>query len=326
MKNKCLCFLFLIILLIPIHAYSAEKMRIVVMNLKADGVADRTVRTISNMLRTELINLRKFTIVERAQMDAILKEQGLQQTGCTDQECAVEIGKLMSARKIMVGEVSHIGKSIVTTVRIVDVEKGISEFAATQKAQSEDDLDSAVSQIARQIAGRIEGETPVAKEVQTRKEVRKETTPEAPGGKSRAAYYALGLIPGLGQIYADRDVKGYIFLGTFVASTVLAVLAINSYNTTKKSYDDLGSTASAAEFNKKYDDYKKAATNAKIFSAVFGLVYVINWIDIIFLSAPNFDAKVGMQNYNQPYFTLNAYRTSLFTNEQQVDFGIGMKF
>jgi hypothetical protein len=318
MKKTCLCLFALLLFFMPFHANSAEKLRIVVMNLKADGVADRTARTVSNMLRTELINLGKFTIVERAQMDAILKEQGLQQTGCTDQECAVEIGKLMSARKILVGEVSNIGKTIVATVRIVDVEKGVSEYAATQKAETEDAIDSLVTRISRQLATRIEGKAEEPK-------VAEKTEPSA-GGKSRAGYYIRGIIPGWGQIYADRDVKGYLFLGTFVLSAVLEVLAINNYNQKKKAYDDLGASASAAEFDKKYKDYEKAATNAKIFTGAIAAVYLLNWVDIFFFSAPNFDSKVTMQNYYQPYFSFNTKNTTLFNSEKQVEFAVSMKF
>ena len=100
MRNRIVFLSVVFSFLVIIPVYSAEKMRIVVMSLKADGVADRTARTVTNMLRTEFINIGRFTVVERAQMDAILKEQGLQQTGCTDQECAVQIGKLMSAKTL----------------------------------------------------------------------------------------------------------------------------------------------------------------------------------------------------------------------------------
>ncbi len=197
MRIKLILISAVMFILFSFSLYSEEMMRIVVMNLKADGVPERTARTVTNMLRTELINIGGFTVVERAQMDAILEEQGLQQSGCTDQECAVQIGKLMSAKKIMVGEVSPMGKSIITTVRIVDVEKGISEFAANQKADSEDVLDEAVTKIARNIASRISGKSPTSRVAKKEKEPVAESSG---GGKSLGAYYALGFIPGLGQL------------------------------------------------------------------------------------------------------------------------------
>lgn len=132
MKNILLFVFALMITATPLLAQ--EKLRVAVMDLKAEGISERTARTVSNMLRTEFVNIGKFTVIERNQMNAILVEQGFQQTGCTDASCAVQIGKLMSARKILVGEVSPMGKSIIMTVRIVDVEKGVSEYAARGKS------------------------------------------------------------------------------------------------------------------------------------------------------------------------------------------------
>jgi hypothetical protein len=137
-------------------AFSQENLRIAVLDLTADGVDVRTARTVSEMLRTELVNMGKFTVVERNQMESILKEQGVQQTGCTDQECAVQVGKLMSARKILVGTVGTLGPALILNVRIVDVERGVVEFAAKEKADSESGLDKSVERITRKLAAKIE--------------------------------------------------------------------------------------------------------------------------------------------------------------------------
>ena len=91
-------------MLCSVSAYAQDSIRIAVMDLKADGVPEKIARTVSNMIRTELINTGNFSVVDRTQMDQILKEQGFQKTGCTDQKCAVQLGRLMSARKMVVGE------------------------------------------------------------------------------------------------------------------------------------------------------------------------------------------------------------------------------
>ncbi len=106
------------------------------------------------MIRTHLVNMDRFVVIERTQMDAILKEQGFQRTGCTDQECAVEMGKLMSANMIMIGSVSPLGKAIVLNVRIVDVEKGRIEYAGMEKADTESMLDRAVEKVVQQLVDR----------------------------------------------------------------------------------------------------------------------------------------------------------------------------
>ncbi len=120
--------------------YAEEKMRIAVLDLSPTGVPANTAKTISSMLRTEIIDSGKFTVVERDQMEAILKEQGLQQTGCTDAACAVQIGKLISAKKMLIGDVSKLGKAYIIACRIVDVEKGVAEYATQETAENEDEL------------------------------------------------------------------------------------------------------------------------------------------------------------------------------------------
>lgn len=134
-----------------------EKIRIAVMDLRAEGVSAKTSRAVTNMLRTNLINLNKFRVVERSQMDQIMKEQGFQQTGCTDQDCAVQVGKVLSARKMLIGEISSIGNSLLMTIRIVDVERAEAEFAEMERSPDENHLDAAVTALTGKLSNRIFG-------------------------------------------------------------------------------------------------------------------------------------------------------------------------
>ncbi len=135
--------------------FAQEKMRIAILDLKPEDISIKTSKVVSNMLRTELINIGSFTVIERSQMDKLLKEQGFQQTGCTDQECAVQLGRLMSAKKILIGEIGTLGNEIIISVRIVDVEKGIAEYAAMEKSHSVNQLDQAVIALTEKLSNRI---------------------------------------------------------------------------------------------------------------------------------------------------------------------------
>ena len=108
----------------------ADKMNIAVLDLEARGVDNAISLNVSDLIRTEMINSGRFTVLERAQLKAILKEQSFQQTGCTDISCAVKIGKLISANKILIGSIMKFGGKIVISGRIVDVEKGVADFSA----------------------------------------------------------------------------------------------------------------------------------------------------------------------------------------------------
>ena len=57
-------------------------------------------------------------------MQEVLKEQGFQQSGCTTDECIVEIGRLIGVEKIISGSISKIGNIYSVSSRLVNVETG----------------------------------------------------------------------------------------------------------------------------------------------------------------------------------------------------------
>ncbi len=156
MKRGIIYAIFSGLFLCITAVHADAKMRIAVLDFRAEGVDEQTARNISDLIRTELINTDYYTVIERKQMDMILKEQGFQQTGCTDENCAVQIGKLLSAKKILIGSVMRIGKSIVINGRIVDVEKGVAEFGEKAEAKTQDQILDAVSEFSKKLTMRIQ--------------------------------------------------------------------------------------------------------------------------------------------------------------------------
>jgi len=272
------------------------------MDLKAVGVSRSLARTISNMIRTDLVNIGNFYVVERTQMNQILKEQGLQRTGCTDQECAVEIGKLMSANRIFIGEVSKLGSSLIITVRIVDVEKGVSVFAAREKAKSVDVLDVSVTKLTRKLSKRV-GKGKIAE-----KEEEETEEPTGPTVATPMGYYLRGFVPGWGQFYSGRTFKGAVFLGGFISASGFTAYSILNYFKKKDTYDSLPFIAFQPMFDKKYDEYQRASLMTWISLGVVGGIYLINWLDIIFFSKPSFQSaeEMGIQLDRDRFFTFDA--------------------
>jgi len=137
-------------------------MRLAVLDLEAKGVSKVIASSVSDLLRTEMVDTGQFIIVERSQMDNILKEHELQQTGCTDNSCAVQLGKILSAKKILIGEVNQIDSEVIITTRVVDVEKGIADFASSEKARNLNDFDRATKSLAAKLTERITGKRVVS--------------------------------------------------------------------------------------------------------------------------------------------------------------------
>ncbi|MCK4817455.1 hypothetical protein KA005_16915, partial [bacterium] len=62
--------------------------------------------TLMEKLITQLVNLRRFRVIERGAMDQVMNEQALGMSGMVDEETAVEVGKLAGADVIVVGTIN----------------------------------------------------------------------------------------------------------------------------------------------------------------------------------------------------------------------------
>ncbi len=158
MYKKILLFTIIILTALDLHA---GKIRIAIIDFKPDGVSETFSRRVSELIRSEMINTGSFTIIERTSMDSILKEQAFQQTGCMDDSCAVTIGRLLSAKKMLIGTILKLGNKTVITGRIVDVERGTADFSHSQIVQSESRLFHAIKLFAQNLTLRIQGKKPV---------------------------------------------------------------------------------------------------------------------------------------------------------------------
>jgi len=136
--NKLFLIIYLTILLnlcnFPIVAQ--EKFNIAVVDFDAQNVPLTEASVVSDFIRTNLVRIGKFRVVERKRMELILAEQGFQQTGCTTSECAVQIGKILNVEKIIVGKLVKSFSLYYIMADMIDVETG--EIVLSRKASRED--------------------------------------------------------------------------------------------------------------------------------------------------------------------------------------------
>jgi curli biogenesis system outer membrane secretion channel CsgG len=65
----------------------------------------------TDMLTTELVKSKKYTVIERSQIDKIMKEQALGASGAVTQQTAAKIGKLLGVEIAIFGAVTEFGYS-----------------------------------------------------------------------------------------------------------------------------------------------------------------------------------------------------------------------
>lgn len=127
--------LFSIFFILLTNTFTQEKLKIAVIELEGNSLSKQDLIGLTNRLRSELFNIMKYIVIERSKMNEILKEQGFLQIGCTNTECAVEVGQLIGVEKIIIGNVDKIGTIFTVNLRMVDVATGKIEKTATKDCE-----------------------------------------------------------------------------------------------------------------------------------------------------------------------------------------------
>jgi TolB-like protein len=109
---------------------------------------------LSDMLITKLINTGKFDVVERSQLDRIMQEKALAQSGVVEEKEAMQAAQLAGADVILVGTASVAGDKIEADARIVDVKIGVAKCAMSSSAYSLSDLRALADDLVGQIKGK----------------------------------------------------------------------------------------------------------------------------------------------------------------------------
>jgi len=111
-----------ILSIVILNSYAQNKIPIAVLDLQGEGISSSETRILTSRLRTDLFNSGRFVVLEREQMDEILNEQGFQISGCTSNECVVEIGRILGVKNMIAGDIGKIGSLYTINLRMIDVE------------------------------------------------------------------------------------------------------------------------------------------------------------------------------------------------------------
>ena len=109
-------------------------------SLNEEAKKDNLGKIVSEMLTTSFVNSESFKIIEREQLQKIVQEFQLSQSGIIDTSYAKQIGKITGADAIVTGSVTKIGGDLRLDARIIDVESGI--ILTAEKSEGKVDLKS----------------------------------------------------------------------------------------------------------------------------------------------------------------------------------------
>jgi len=117
------------------ETHPIKKLNVAVLDFVARApVTPDEAATLSDVFTSQLIQTGEFEVLERNQIQALLKEQNFQQSGLCDQvECIVETGKLLKVQRMFAGTVGRLGTLYNVNIRVINVETGKIELDRTRQ-------------------------------------------------------------------------------------------------------------------------------------------------------------------------------------------------
>ena len=128
------------------------RLNIAVADFEARGVSAGDSAAVGDMLRRALVHSKSFTVVEKKNMDKLVAEQLFQDTGCTTDECAVEMGKLLNVQAMVMGSFGRLAGRYVVDVRAVDVQTGKVVYADSVTSRNVDGIRRGLEAVAERMS------------------------------------------------------------------------------------------------------------------------------------------------------------------------------
>ncbi len=99
-----------------------ERLTLGILRFEGTDEAQKFLDPATDKMIAQLVNLRRFTVIERAVLEKVLKEQQLQVSGLVDEKTAVSVGKIVGADAIILGNISAIGSATTVSARVIDTQ------------------------------------------------------------------------------------------------------------------------------------------------------------------------------------------------------------
>ena len=114
-----------LIYLLMISSLFSEKF-VAILELEPIGLTGQEGRVLTQRLSSEFINLGVYSVMALDKVKELLREQGYKNyvdfhQYCIEKECAVGIGKIVTADYIVLGTVSKLGTTYNIDVKMIDV-------------------------------------------------------------------------------------------------------------------------------------------------------------------------------------------------------------
>ncbi len=214
--------------------YSQDfRQTVAVIDFDPSGISQQEATSLTNRFRTAVGDVGAMRLVERGMMEEVLQEQGFQQTGCTSEECAVEVGQLLGVQNMIGGSIGRVGETFTIDVRMISVQSGISLM--TKQKTYAGKIDGLIIEI-EVLAYELYDAT-IPDELEARRIAGVPVAQGIPQKTRMGAVIRSMAVPGLGQFYSGNRLFGTGFLAGELAVAGLFYTTYTAYQTSTDDYN-----------------------------------------------------------------------------------------
>ena len=240
------------------------------------------------------------TLVDRTMVEEILKEQGFQQSGCTTDECAVEVGAMLGVQFMISGAIGKLGDTFTIDAKMVSVETGAS--VETRNVTYIGKVDGLVTEIELLAWDIMNIEPPQELKEKKRLGAQAFLAAQAKQKTRTGALLRSMAVPGFGQYYAGKKlmaagilVSELAVLGLYASANSAYTTATDDFNNYQNLYNTEKDPVMIADYrskvNSSHDDIKSNKDLMNQMAMAAGGIWALNVIHAFLIKPDNVTAS-----------------------------------
>ncbi len=118
---KKLLLIFVSFIFLTGTAFCQPQKTITIIDFQTSNVSEQERNLIVDLLNTTINRFDNITVIERDMRESALDGTSYTNQECTDDTCAIEIARLISADEVITGSLGSVGSRYILTMKLIDV-------------------------------------------------------------------------------------------------------------------------------------------------------------------------------------------------------------
>ena len=284
------------------RAGETEKPTMAVIDFDGRGISVLEAQTLTDRFTTEMNYTDRVRMVDRRTMTDVLVEQGFSSGECTSEECAAEVGAALGVEFMINGSIGKIGNTYTIDCKMFSVATGAAESMKNISYQGEvDGLITEMEILAWDILDlNIPQDLIKKRQMGTRAYL--ESQAFAAVKTKQGALMRSAAFPGLGQLYNDKKIEGYAFIGLEVILLGMTLSNYSAFNAAQSDYNSNLVSYNAASTQDEIASYRalveeadqemvKRNNNLLLFSSLTTVIWIGNIVHAYLTGPEDVEAR-----------------------------------